>query len=80
MTFNYIIVSSQMQLQAKDSEIQRLRDEICATQAILGNLQRKVQEAKQIARSPSRSSPENSQVKNAKKMLLHSLQNLLLCM
>ncbi|KAK3911702.1 Pericentrin [Frankliniella fusca] len=49
------------ELKAKESEIQRLRSEVCATQAILTNLQRKVQEAKQIARSPSRSSPENNQ-------------------
>lgn len=51
-----------LQLEDKESEIQRLKNEVCATQAILANLQRKVQEAKQIARSPSRSSPENHQV------------------
>ncbi|XP_052121306.1 pericentrin-like isoform X3 [Frankliniella occidentalis] len=49
------------ELKAKESEIQRLRNEVCATQTILTSLQRKVQEAKQIARSPNRSSPENNQ-------------------
>lgn len=50
-----------MELDAKESEIQQLKDEVGATQTILANLQRKVQEAKQIARSPNRSSPERNQ-------------------
>ncbi|XP_034256839.1 pericentrin isoform X2 [Thrips palmi] len=53
------------ELEAKESEIQRLKDEVGATQTILANLQRKVQEAKQIARSPNRSSPEKNQALQA---------------
>lgn len=58
----YFNNSHAFQLEAKESEIQRLKDEVGATQTILANLQRKVQEAKQIARSPNRSSPEKNQV------------------